>query len=400
MAGRFSLGGYPGRPLGEFQYGEAYLAHSGRISLDQRQLLRFKGTARTTDYGGLFDIFRDVRPEGFGLDMLYRRRAVTSMSDLDVLEYSAGDAVGALEVCDDIQAKMDFVPESSQTMFGVMEELEPSQSNAHIATRLERLPSTSLGGERPKITVLHKGQLWIAKFAGSKDDPSSPLREYLCMTLAAMAGIDAAQVEFVQRRGRGAVLVKRFDRWIDAAGKCRRMHFASGATMLGAATASRDAPGRTYLSLAGNALRWGVAGHMAELWRRMAFNVLVGNGDDHPRNHGFLRREGGWQLSPAYDIAPYTPHGGQALEVKALSMGLLRNGDAGANADNLLLAARQFGIGYGEANDYLDNAYQLIHEKWGGLAKDAGETPLAPPLFKLPVRPERMPEPVWQKTRR
>lgn len=175
------------------------------------------------------------------------------------------------------------------------------------------LRSTSLGGERPKITVAHKGRWWMAKFAGSKDAPSSPLREYLCMTLAREAGIDAAEVEFIQRRGRGAVLVKRFDRQWDAHGRCERLHFASGATMLGAAAASRDAPGRSYLNMGLNALRWGVQQHLPELWRRMAFNVLIGNGDDHPRNHGFLRRDGGWCLSPAYDIAPCTPLGGQAV---------------------------------------------------------------------------------------
>lgn len=396
-AGIFTLAGTAAIPLGTFAYDKAYAERPDRMALDERQLRGFRGTAKTTDYQGVFDILRDVTPEGFGLDMLLRRRTVASLSTLDALEFAEGDAVGAVAVCDDIAAKMAFVPRSSQEMFDVMDDTEPAQSGAHIITRLHGLPSTSLGGERPKITVAHKGQWWMAKFAGSKDAPSSPLREYLCMKLAREVGIDAAEVEFMQRKGRGTVLVKRFDRQWDAQGRCERLHFASGATMLGAAAASRDAPGRTYINMGLNALRWGVQQHLPELWRRMAFNVLIGNGDDHPRNHGFLRRSSGWCLSPAYDIAPYTPRGGQAMEVKALSMGVLRNGAAAATADHLLLAARQFGLDYAVANDYLDSAWQTIHDRWNSLAQDVGEQPLERPRFELPSRPARMSEHAWRK---
>ncbi len=80
-------------------------------------------------------------------------------------------------------------------------------------------------------------------------------------------------------------------------------------------------------------------------------------------------------------------------------MGLLRNGAAGASVDNLLLAAKQFGVDYSAANDYLDSTFVLIHDQWSSLAKDLGEKPLAPPAFKLPARCERMLEPVWRKMR-
>lgn len=398
-AGTFTLAGTAAIPLGSFVYDEDYARRPDRIALDERQLRGFRGTAKTTDYQGLFDVLRDARPEGFGLDMLYRSRAVAGMSEMDILEYAAGDSVGAVMVCDDIDAKLAFTPKSSQDMFDVMDDTESAQSGAHIVTRLHDLPSTSLGGERPKITVVHKGQWWMAKFAGGKDAPSSPLREYLCMRLAAEVGIDAAEVEFAQRKGRGTVLVKRFDRHQDTHGACHRLHFASGATMLGAAAASRDAPGRTYINLGLNALRWGVENHLPELWRRMAFNVLIGNGDDHPRNHGFLRTDKGWCLSPAYDIAPYTPHSGQVIEIKALSMGMLRNGAAAATADNLLLAARQFGLDYHAANDFLDSTYQTIQNQWSMLAESVDAAPLERPRFKLPPRQERVSEQVWKRTR-
>ena len=324
--------------------------------------------------------------------MLQRSRHVTSLSNLDALEYSPGDAVGALEVCDNIADKASFVPHSSQAMFDAMDELDPAQSSAHVVTKIEGGISTSLGGERPKMTILHKGQQWIAKFSGRQDDPTATLREFVSMRLASLCGIDAAEVEYTHRNERGAVLVKRFDRLMLEDGRCQRVHFASAATVLGATAAQRDNPSRTYIGLAMNASRWKVEGHHAELWRRMAFNVLIGNGDDQPRNHGFLRTQEGWRLSPAYDIAPYTPAGGVVMDVRALSMGLRRNGDAGATADNLLIGAKQLGIDYAEANDYLDATFETIQQKWDQLAIDQGRQPLALPLFELPSRAARLKE--------
>lgn len=392
IVGEYLLTESGGRSLGAFYYQDGYRGLPEAIPLDQSQLARYNSVPKTTYHEGLYDIFRDVKPEGFGLDMLQRRRSVSSLSNLDALEYSPGDAVGALEICDNIAEKANFVPHSSQAMFNAMDELDPAQSSAHVVTKVEGGISTSLGGERPKMTVLHKGQQWIAKFSGRQDDPTATLREFLSMRLAKMCEIDAAEVEYTHRNERGAVLIKRFDRVMLQDGRCQRVHFASAATVLGAIASQRDHPNRTYIGLAMNATRWKVVGHQTELWRRMAFNVLIGNGDDHPRNHGFLRTQEGWKLSPAYDIAPYTPAGGVVINVQALSMGLLRNGDASATADNLLIAAKQLGVNFTQANDYLDSTYETIHKSWTQLAIEQGREPLAPPLYKLPPRSERLSE--------
>ncbi|WP_312565565.1 type II toxin-antitoxin system HipA family toxin [Comamonas sp.] len=392
IAGEYQLSNSGGRPLGAFVYESSYVSLPHAIPLDQQQLARFKGIAKTTAYEGLHDIFRDVKPEGFGLDMLQRRRNVTSLSNLDALEYSPGDAVGALEVCNNIDEKACFFPHSSEAMFKAMDDLDPAQSSAHIVNKVEGTISTSLGGERPKMTVLHKGQQWIAKFSGRQDDPTATLREYISMRLAKLCGIDAAEVEYIHRNERGAVLVKRFDRNILPDGKCHRVHFASAATVLGATAAERDNPNRTYIGLAMNASRWKVQGHHAELWRRMAFNVLIGNGDDHPRNHGFLYTPKGWKLAPAYDIAPYSPAGGAVIDVRSLSMGLRRNGDAGATVENLLIGAKQLGVDYAQANEFLDATFETIRQNWHHLALDQGQEPLSPPLFELAPRTARLSE--------
>lgn len=124
----------------------------------------------------------------------------------------------------------------------------------------------------------------------------------------------------------------------------------------------------------------------------VAFNVLIGNGDDHPRNHGFLCTKEGWRLSPAYDIAPYTPAGGAVIDVRSLSMGLRRNGDAGASVDNLLIAAKQLGVDYAQANDFLDATFETIQNNWNQLAIGQGQDPLNQPLFKLEPRSARLSE--------
>lgn len=399
LAGEYQLDVSKTKPLGSFWYSPEYRNNEQAFRLDEAQLSSFKSIAKTTDYQGLHDIFKDVKPEGFGLDMLQRRRNVTSISNIDALEYSPGDAVGAIEVCENIEEKICFVPHSSQEMFDAMDELDPAQSSAHVVNKVEGDISTSLGGERPKMTVLHEGQQWIAKFAGRQDDPTSTLREFICMKLARVCDIDAAEVQYVHRNERGAILVKRFDRQMLEDGGCSRVHFASAATVLGAAAAVRDNQNRTYIGLARNATLWKVTGHQYELWRRMVFNALVGNGDDHPRNHGFLRDENGWKLSPAYDIAPYTPSGGKVQEVPALSMGLRRSGDAGVTADNMLVGAKQLGITYAEANDYLDFAFEMIRDRWDSMAVSVGQKPLDPPLFKLPPRAERISEADWKRER-
>src|SRR5690606_37033485 len=88
QVGEYQLSSAGGRPLGSFHYLPAYRDMPQAMPLDQRQLARFNSTSKTTDYEGLHDIFRDVKPEGFGLDMLLRRRNVASLSHLDALEYS------------------------------------------------------------------------------------------------------------------------------------------------------------------------------------------------------------------------------------------------------------------------------------------------------------------------
>jgi serine/threonine-protein kinase HipA len=160
-------------------------------------------------------------------------------------------------------------------------------------------PGSSLGGARPKASVIDQhGHLSIAKFPKENDEYSIETWEEIALRLAERAGIATAGHELIQVAGKAVLLSRRFDREGD-----RRIPFLSAMAMLGA----RDGEGGSYPemvdALASHGARARQDSH--ELYRRVVFNVLISNVDDHLRNHGFLWRDWtGWSLSPAYDLNP------------------------------------------------------------------------------------------------
>ena len=166
-------------------------------------------------------------------------------------------------------------------------------------------PGTSLGGARPKANVVDESDdLWIAKFPSRKDVYDVALWEHLCHLLAKEAGINVAKTDMIPAGDSGyhALLSKRFDRTSDG----KRIHFASAMTMTGLEDGDNYETGHGYLDIADFIVEGccDVDKNLKELYRRVAFNICVGNSDDHFRNHGFLLTKRGWTLSPAYDLNP------------------------------------------------------------------------------------------------
>lgn len=162
---------------------------------------------------------------------------------------------------------------------------------------------TSLGGLRPKCTVVDDdGMLAIGKFPSVQDTRAVTKGEVLAMQLAKKAGINAAEARLVDSDGIPVALIRRFDRTVDG----MRMAYVSAATLLGVETT--DVQVHCYTEIV-DALRMHGAAAQAdidELWRRIAFSILITNIDDHLHNHGFLHVEGGlWRLAPAFDINPF-----------------------------------------------------------------------------------------------
>lgn len=353
--------------VGTFHYDASYRARQDALSFDPFSLpftRRIRG-AKETRQAGLFGVFRDASPEGFGLALLEQLRGTTLADPMLRLELSEGDSVGAIEVCDDIESKLAFSAPTSEQLLAAIAKLPPERASSQAAREVKGMHGTSLGGERPKLTVLHKGQQWIAKLQDRGDPPHAPLREFVAMRLAAQCGITAAEVEFVQQGEREILLVRRFDRHRDALGNVFRSLYASAHTVLRLDTQTRGERQRSYVGFSHEIQRWCGLGDVdtrdmqRELWRRMAFNALCGNGDDHPRNHGLLYRDGRWGLADAFDIAPYITFSG------TLAMAMTREGDSAATTVNLLKNCDNFGYEKAEALHYLEQTMQTISTGWG-----------------------------------
>lgn len=177
------------------------------------------------------------------------------------------------------------------------------------------IPGASLGGALPKAGIVDKkGQLWIAKFPSRNDPGDIGGWEAVAFELAHRAGINmSASMARKFSSPNHTFLTQRFDR--TATGK--RIHFASAMTLLRYSDGQDFHDGASYLELAEFISMQGanVDEDLEELWRRIVFSICVSNTDDHLRNHGFLLREKGWQLSPGYDINPTETGTGLKLNI-------------------------------------------------------------------------------------
>jgi serine/threonine-protein kinase HipA len=161
---------------------------------------------------------------------------------------------------------------------------------------------TSLGGMRPKCTVIDEdGALSIGKFPSIADERAVTKGEVLALTLAKNAGINAAASRVVESEGLPVALIRRFDRRGDG----QRLMYVSAATMLGVEPTEPEEHSYTEIVDAIRVHGAYAQADIEELWRRIAFSILITNVDDHLRNHGFLHEDREfWRLSPAFDINP------------------------------------------------------------------------------------------------
>jgi serine/threonine-protein kinase HipA len=361
LAGVFSHAG----TAGSFQYDERFRSSGEARALDPQALplSRSSKPFRETRQHGVFGVLRDVSLEGFGLTLAEERlRREDGLSSLERLLLTPADAVGAVLAGEGIAERHSVLLPTLDELLAALDRLSAQEPGSAAVPALTP-QGTGLGGERPKLTVWHKGQQWIAKLQGEGDPPNTPLREFVAMRLARECGVDACEVEFFRAGERQVLLVRRFDR--QAEGKTLQRHlFASCHTVLRLDADLRGARVRSYLAFAEEAQKWcqlrGTEGRelKRELWRRIAYNALSGNFDDHPRNHGLLHREERWALSPAYDIAPYpTPSG-------VLSMCVTRSGSALATRSNLLEASVSLDYEVDEARAFLLDSERKLVERW------------------------------------
>jgi len=330
-----------GREYSAFAYDEAWLAAPDRFALEPNLPLvptpQFH--KKSADGGSLFHaLIADTEPDGWATQVIMRdhakRRQNTKresrqntkrenlkpdsaphplpLNALDLL-LSVDDfsRVGALRFMDESGQFQRASEPERRTAPPLIELRQLANASRAVETDTEtasdlaylRGRGTSLGGLRPKCTVIDDdGMLAIGKFPSVQDTRAVTKGEVLAMQLARKAGINAAAARLVDSDGVPVALIRRFDRTLDG----KRLMYISAATLLGVDPASTQEHAYTEIV---DALRMHGADAQAdieELWRRIAFSILITNVDDHLRNHGFLHAEGGlWRLAPAFDINPF-----------------------------------------------------------------------------------------------
>ena len=233
--------------------------------------------------------------------------------------------------------------------------------------RLLLAPGSSLGGARPKASVLSPdGHLLIAKFPADTDDYDIVRWEAVALSLAAAAGIDVPAWRLETVLDRATLLVQRFDRRDGERTGSQRIPYLSAMSMLDAV----DGEGGSYVEIA-DALRMHgsqTKADLLELWRRMVFGVLISNTDDHLRNHGFLYRStAGWCLSPAFDLNPVPTD----LKPRILATPIGQYGDPTASLEWAFEVLESFNLELAEAETIVRDVSRAVSD-WRVVAKQNG----------------------------
>ena len=368
-----------------FKYDNSWLRQYGSLFLSA-DINNYPGWQYTQPERDIFGCFSDALPDRWGRLLLNRREQILATEEhRPVCKLSSFDYLIGI---DDFSRMGGFRFKASQdgefinceeslrippltdihTLVSASMEIEKSEELNRLPEKkwLQQLvhPGTSLGGARPKAVVLNdEGRLCMAKFPSRNDDYDVGLWEHHSHLLAKEAGVIAAETGVVDTGGQYHTLFsKRFDRTADG----RRKHFASAMTLLGLTDGCDAKTGNGYLDIVDFILQncCDVEANLRQLYRRVAFNIAIGNSDDHFRNHGFLLTPKGWTLSPAYDMNP-TLNDYQAL--------MINSNTNQADLNILLDSSDEYMIGRKEAETIIEEVKSGVRQ-WKYIANRLGIT--------------------------
>jgi serine/threonine-protein kinase HipA len=364
VAGRVHLTG----DLVNFNYGQSYLERDAAIPLCLPELPLRPGLIAPLDALTLAGCLNDAMPGAWGQRIVMHRLLGAGVDSADPAVFgpltymleSGSDRIGALDfqaspgayvAREDSDASMEELQEAAS----LVDEKKP------LSAGLERalLHGSSVGGARPKALIADGKRRLIAKFSSTTDTYSAVKGEFAAMQLAARVGLDVAKVELTSSLGKDVLLVERFDRAKGPNGENRRA-IVSALTMLELdEMAARYA---SYVDLA-QIVRERFTEPRAtlrELFARIVFNILVGNTDDHARNHAAFWDGEMLTLTPAYDICPQARSGGVASQ----GMMIAPNGYRLSQLSGCLEAASTYLLNAAEAREIIDRQIETIESQW------------------------------------
>ena len=368
-----------GRESATFEYHPEWLANEARFALEPALELH-PGPFQTRAGQALFGALGDSAPDRWGRTLVARaerrraraeRRSPRTLREIDYLLAVNDDArQGALRFAGVVDGPYlaegsgpDSIPplvELSRLLAATQRVLDDDESAEDLRLLLD--PGASLGGARPKASVRDRdGALLIAKFPATADVYNLVVWEAVALDLAGRAGIEVPASKVVRVSGREVLLVNRFDRVNGA-----RVPFLSSMSALGA----NDRDVHSYMEIA-DALRPYAAAakqDLHSLWRRIVFNVLISNTDDHLRNHAFIYvGRSGWRLSPAYDLNPVPTD----IKPRMLSTSIAEDPDLTASLELALEVADHFGVAAADAGRIVTEV-QMAVRTWRDVASRFG----------------------------
>lgn len=359
-----------------FTYGASYLARSDGMPLYLPELPLERGVHRPDPTWEAHGCILDAGPDYWGRRVILARHtghvgADSDTDDLTLLTYlleSGSDRIGAL----DFQASADqYVPrtfEHQATLAELLTAADRLQAGEPLSAALTEalLRGTSIGGARPKALVddATQGRRLIAKFSSTTDLYPVVKAEAIAMHLAAQAGITVAPTEVVTTAGRDVLLVERFDRLPNGS----RRAMVSALTML--ALTPMNGRYATYPQL-GDLIRARFTDPdqtLRELFMRIVFNVIVGNTDDHARNHAAFWNGTLLTLTPAYDVCPQPRSVGEVNQAMAID----RQGDRRSRLQVCELSAEVYHLTGAEAREIIDHLVTVVREGFDTAADRVG----------------------------
>ena len=382
LIGKLYVSYIRGKEQFAFEYDNSWLTSESANYLLDPDLSLYNGRQYVPMDKALFGVFADSCPDRWGRLLMKRREAVLARKE-DRKPKALGESDYLLGVYD--KARMgalrfktekngEFLSDDKElatppwTTLRTLEAASLGFENDESGLEekwLKQLlaPGSSLGGARPKATVQdEKGNLWIAKFPSKHDEVNSGAWEKVVHDLAELCGLDVpeAKLETFSKNG-STFLVKRFDRNGD-----KRIHFASAMTLLGKIDGASGSDGSSYLDLVSFIRQNGAtpSEDLKELWKRIVFNMVVSNTDDHLRNHGFILTKKGWKLSPLYDVNPI-PYGG------TLSLNVNMD-DNSISIELAISVAKYFDIDEKEAIKIANEVKTIVRDNWERLAGKCG----------------------------
>ncbi|MGJ4734871.1 type II toxin-antitoxin system HipA family toxin [Leptospira levettii] len=352
-----------------FNYGRSYLEkakdNANLYSIYEPELPLIEGRLPLLNNLKMPNAIRDASPDAWGRRVILNKvsgskaKDTGDLSELLYLLESGSDRIGALDFQ---ESPTQYVPRKPTNIS--LEELLASSEKVEKGIPLNQeldlalLHGTSIGGARPKALVEEKDTKYVAKFASTADYYHVVKAEYIAMRLAKLVGINVADVKLTKAAKKDVLLIKRFDRIRKKDGWTRK-RIVSALTLFGLdEMLARYASYETLCEIIRHRFV-SPKETLEELFKRLVFNILSGNTDDHARNHAAFWNGNTLSLTPAYDICPQARSGNEATQAM-----LITGEDRRSQIQVCLQARNQFLLSKQKATEIVKHQIRTIEKKW------------------------------------